>query len=54
MGLINHTLDYSGVVDAELIHGVVLVLEVSSLGRNEESIELFLLVSISILLNDNR
>jgi hypothetical protein len=30
-----------------------LVLKVSSLGRDEESIELLLLISISILLNDN-
>lgn len=31
-----------------------MVLKVSSLGRDEESIELLLLISISILLNDNR
>jgi hypothetical protein len=30
-----------------------LVLKVSSLGRDEESIELLLLISVSILLNDN-
>lgn len=30
-----------------------MVLKVSSLGRDEESIELLLLISISILLNDN-
>ena len=53
MGLINHALDYSGVVDAELLHGIVLVLKVSSLGRYEESVELLLLVSVSIFLNDN-
>lgn len=51
--LVNHALDYSGVVDAELFHGGVLVLKVSSLNRDEESIELLLLISISILLNDN-
>lgn len=30
-----------------------MVLKVSSLGRDEESIELLLLISVSILLNDN-